>query len=413
MATADFYNRSGALLGLPLNLLNDITQYADFHKRSETSPSDFSIDEFDMPFLTMTDRNGNVLNLTLPGGGDTGTGFIQGFAVSSEIPHAVVTPSVSDDPKYSFSNNLTFNNSRTESTFVVLYAGTIPPGLTLDTGLTDLSFVTFSGNVRDELFGITLNEYADLSSLYIQNQQTVILELEYIDNLTDKNVLNNPTETYSVGDMLINIGDGGSESRKIESIIRYIESSATETTSGNFVNGTEYYITVIGTTDFTEIGANVNEVGEIFTASGAGDGNGKASSEIKTKIYVKTYIEKIINNGGVQAVLADRFNLSQQRRFNVYTAEELPLDNSWRGYVKSNDEIYAQYTDVQYENSQDGRFTKTYTFTLRLYTDSTLTTFLEEKTFSVAVQASREALRNNSVSGAGISPARYVNFNEV
>ena len=132
-----------------------------------------------------------------------------------------------------------------------------------------------------------------------------------------------------------------------------------------------------------------------------------------TKIYVKTYIEKIINNGGVQAILADRFNLSQQRRFNVYTAEELPLDNSWRGYVKSNDEIYAQYTDVQYENSQDGRFTKTYTFTLRLYTDSTLTTFLEEKTFSVAVQASREALRNNSVSGAGISPARYVNFNEV
>ena len=97
MATADFYNRSGALLGLPLNLLNDITQYADF-KRSETSPSDFSIDEFDMPFLTMTDRNGNVLNLTLPGGGDTGTGFIQGFAVSSEIPHAVVNPSVSDDP---------------------------------------------------------------------------------------------------------------------------------------------------------------------------------------------------------------------------------------------------------------------------------------------------------------------------
>ena len=46
MATADFYNRSGTLLGLPLNLLNDVTQYADFHKRSETSPSDFSIDEF-------------------------------------------------------------------------------------------------------------------------------------------------------------------------------------------------------------------------------------------------------------------------------------------------------------------------------------------------------------------------------
>ena len=105
--------------------------------------------------------------------------------------------------------------------------------------------------------------------------------------------------------------------------------------------------------------------------------------------------------------MAVRFQLSQQRKFDTYARQVLPLDNSWRGYVSSKDEIYAQYTDIQYENSQDDRFVKTYTFTVRLYTDSTLTTLLEEKTFSVAVKANREAIRNNTLSAAGISPHRY------
>lgn len=45
-----------------------------------------------------------------------------------------------------------------------------------------------------------------------------------------------------------------------------------ETTTNNFVNGTEYIITNVGDTDFTLIGAAANSVGTVFTATGAGAG---------------------------------------------------------------------------------------------------------------------------------------------
>ena len=50
------------------------------------------------------------------------------------------------------------------------------------------------------------------------------------------------------------------------------------TSAGSFVTGTKYKITVIGTTDFTAIGASSNTVGVIFTATGAGSGTGSASA---------------------------------------------------------------------------------------------------------------------------------------
>ena len=46
--------------------------------------------------------------------------------------------------------------------------------------------------------------------------------------------------------------------------------------AGNFVIGKQYYITVVGTTNFTLIGASSNKVGTIFTATGAGAGTGVA-----------------------------------------------------------------------------------------------------------------------------------------
>ena len=122
--------------------------------------------------------------------------------------------------------------------------------------------------------------------MFLESQQSVILDVEYIDNLTDKNILNSPAETFAVGDMVINIGDGGAQGRRIKTITRYVESTATDTTSGNFIIGTEYYITRRGNTSFLAIGSSSNDVGTIFTASGSGTGNGTATSEIKTKIYL-------------------------------------------------------------------------------------------------------------------------------
>ena len=46
----------------------------------------------------------------------------------------------------------------------------------------------------------------------------------------------------------------------------------------SLVANTEYVITSLGTTDFTLIGAPINEVGTVFTATGHGTGNGSASN---------------------------------------------------------------------------------------------------------------------------------------
>lgn len=48
-------------------------------------------------------------------------------------------------------------------------------------------------------------------------------------------------------------------------------------TAGSFVTGTTYWITTVGTTDFTAIGASSNTVGTSFTATGAGSGTGTAT----------------------------------------------------------------------------------------------------------------------------------------
>ena len=49
-----------------------------------------------------------------------------------------------------------------------------------------------------------------------------------------------------------------------------------ESNAGTFVTGLPYSISEVGTTDFTAIGATSNTVGEVFTATGAGTGDGVA-----------------------------------------------------------------------------------------------------------------------------------------
>ena len=48
-------------------------------------------------------------------------------------------------------------------------------------------------------------------------------------------------------------------------------------TAGVLIIGNEYTITEVGTTDFTLIGAESNDIGQVFTATGAGSGTGIAS----------------------------------------------------------------------------------------------------------------------------------------
>ena len=61
--------------------------------------------------------------------------------------------------------------------------------------------------------------------------------------------------------------------------------AASTVTAGSFVSTARYVIASVGTTDFTLIGAASNNVGVIFTATGAGTGTGTATT---TGFYPKT-----------------------------------------------------------------------------------------------------------------------------
>lgn len=61
--------------------------------------------------------------------------------------------------------------------------------------------------------------------------------------------------------------------------------AASTVTAGSFVSTARYVIASVGTTDFTLIGAASNNVGVIFTATGAGSGTGTATT---TGFYPKT-----------------------------------------------------------------------------------------------------------------------------
>lgn len=56
-------------------------------------------------------------------------------------------------------------------------------------------------------------------------------------------------------------------------------------TAGSFATGTVYRIVTVGTTDFTAIGAASNTVGVVFTATGAGSGNGTATDGLATEQF--------------------------------------------------------------------------------------------------------------------------------
>jgi len=68
-------------------------------------------------------------------------------------------------------------------------------------------------------------------------------------------------------------------------------SGGTDVNAGSFVTSTVYIIKTVGTTDFTAVGAANNNVGTVFTASGAGTGSGvatEANDVVSTQISTTT-----------------------------------------------------------------------------------------------------------------------------
>ena len=173
MPSALFNNRSENVVPLSLTLLNDTTFFVDFHKRPETVYNDLTVNDFDMPFVTLIKRDGSTVYLTSEIDQDTGetdpdidpvtAGFTQLGTIKNDNAQAgfepIVTPDYAGDTrKYDFNTSIQFNNTFSTTTVVELISGSIPEGLTLDTGLTSDNFISFSGNIKDELFELSMDD---------------------------------------------------------------------------------------------------------------------------------------------------------------------------------------------------------------------------------------------------------------
>jgi hypothetical protein len=91
------------------------------------------------------------------------------------------------------------------------------------------------------------------------------------------------------------------------------------------VNGTNYTITTIGTTDFTLVGAASNTVGLVFSATGAGTGSGTATQAITVFQYVLTEYYGVATSGGIQGSTSRAFSTTQNA--NSFT----PTNNNSTG----------------------------------------------------------------------------------
>ena len=81
-----------------------------------------------------------------------------------------------------------------------------------------------------------------------------------------------------------------------------------EVSAGAFVTGTEYTVVVLGSTDFTTIGATAPvDVGTVFTATGPGTGNGVASYSIPAG---QLGDEVMVAYGGISQSTINSLNLN-------------------------------------------------------------------------------------------------------
>jgi hypothetical protein len=70
----------------------------------------------------------------------------------------------------------------------------------------------------------------------------------------------------------------------------YLESTAYPGSVGGLITGERYFISTVGDTDFTTIGASSNDIGTIFTATGTDPGTGTATRYYPVVYYVKDVV---------------------------------------------------------------------------------------------------------------------------
>jgi hypothetical protein len=88
------------------------------------------------------------------------------------------------------------------------------------------------------------------------------------------------TAAYPITEVVANLpgGQGNAYIVTQKGVIKYLVSGVDSVNAGSFTAGFAYLITALGNTDWTAIGAGINpQVGQVFTATGAGSGSGTAS----------------------------------------------------------------------------------------------------------------------------------------
>jgi hypothetical protein len=123
---------------------------------------------------------------------------------------------------------------------------------------------------------------------------------EYTNNLTTPSYA---LESVLWNDLRLTPVDATTNAHKVKDGRKVVDGAVV--TAGSFVVGTTYVITKVGTTNFTAIGAQTNNIGEIFTATGAGSGTGQAQVEdfIDTNFVVdsNSLVELRVYAGGSSA----------------------------------------------------------------------------------------------------------------
>lgn len=97
----------------------------------------------------------------------------------------------------------------------------------------------------------------------------MITKLKYLSGAFTKAVLAVTHKTYTFGTLQYAVNP-------VTNRVSIINTTSPIVFAGSFVVGKNYTIALVGTTDFTAVGAAANTVGLTFIATGVGAGDGRA-----------------------------------------------------------------------------------------------------------------------------------------
>ena len=135
------------------------------------------------------------------------------------------------------------------------------------------------------------------------------------------------------------VGDIGSATAEPSSAqTASVYGDAKTITAGQFITGQQYKINVLGSTNFTTIGASANTVGVVFTATGPGTGTGNATVQGKSALasrwvyssFVEAVNEKGAGTTGISLGDGTGFTGSASQAINIITngVERLLVNNT-------------------------------------------------------------------------------------